>query len=178
MKHIISTALCCVLLAGCNASNDDHHNQLESANERIADQNKLIADRDAQIQNLKQEVDAKKQDRTEAETRLMEKHKAEITALKEFHAKQIADLDTKNADLQMQLGLSEKQRLALQGIIDQPDRLAAIRAENSSIERVIWFTICLASLGVACFVGMRYFTLRTKRREDLVRVVAKLGHQL
>jgi hypothetical protein len=119
-----------------------------------------------------------KADRTQAFAELAEKHEDDVRALKEFHAKQIAALETKNADLQMELGMSEKQRLALQELLDQPDRLQAIRTANNSIERVIWFTICVACLGIAGFVGTRYFNLRSKRREDLVRVIAKLGHQL
>lgn len=166
------TAIVLLVAVGCLGCNSgERHNQLESANERINDLQKLLAERDSQVEELKLQL------ATTSEKRAKD-HAEALRALKEFHAKQIADLETENADLQMELGLSEKQRLALQGLLDQPDRLQAIRTANNSIERVIWFTICLACLGVAGFIGSRYFTLRSKRRDDLVRVIAKLGHQI
>lgn len=163
---ILLIAIVCI---GC--SSGEHHNQLESANERINDQQKLLTERDLQIEELKLQLAATTE-------KLATDHAEALRSLKEFHAKQIADLETKNADLQMELGLSEKHRLALQGLLDQPDRLKAIRTANNSIERVIWFTICLACLGVAIFIGSLYFTLRNKRREEMVRAIAKLGHQI
>lgn len=169
MRHLNIFVAFAICLIGCNSS--ERHNQLESANERIKDLQHLLEERDSQIEELKLQLAATTE-------RQAEEHAQALRALKDFHAKQTADLETKNADLQMELGLSKKQHLALQGLLDQPDRLQAIRTANNSIERVIWFTICLGCLGVAGFIGSRYFTLRNKRRDDLVRVIAKLGHQI
>jgi hypothetical protein len=169
MKRTAITLLFTVTYIGCGPS--DRHNQIESARERIKDQSTLLSERDSQIKSLKiqHEAEIEKQAKDHAEA---------LRSLKDFHAKQIADLETKNADLQMELGLSEKQRLALQGLLEQPDRLQAIHNNNNSIERTIWFTICLACLGVSGFIGSRYFALRNKSRDDLIRIIAKLGHQI
>ena len=85
----------------------------------------------------------------------------------------IAALQTDKSELEMRLSDSEKQRMALQGVLDQPERLKIIQAGNCSIERTIWVCLSVAALAMSGMFASQYFRLRAKRREDIVRLIAQ-----
>jgi hypothetical protein len=164
------------------------HKELQSANERIKDLVKLVSERDASVKELRAELATAKAETTAALQQASEKHREEIERLKRAHEdglvatrevydQRVASLQTERSELEMRLGNSEKQRIALQGVVDQPDRLKLIEASNWSVERAVWFILFVIGLALSGILASKYFQLRAKRRDDIVRLIGQLNHQ-
>lgn len=174
MNRIVWVLLLIIFL-GCGEN--ENHSQLDSANERIKDLEKNVIERDSSINRLKEELTSMKQARTESESVLAEKQKAEVLALREFHALQLAESSSKISELQLELNQTKKELLAVQALLEQPDRLNAIKNSNAAVERIVWICICVFSLAMVVIVLQKYKALRESRRIDLSTAIAKVGKQ-
>ncbi len=172
------------LLPGCGGEDSEEHNQLESANERNKDLKKLIAERESTIEELRARIKAVEAERAAGVNELSQRHQQELDRLKAAYQdklelakgqfeQRIVDLETTISDLRIQLGLSEKQRLSLKGVVDQPERLAAIERANFSMERTMWVCLTTACLAVSGIFASQYFRLRAERRKDVVKLIAQ-----
>lgn len=174
MKRIVWVILL-IIFVGCGEN--ENHAQLDSANERIKDLEKNVIERESRIISLQEELAAMKEARTESESELAEKQKAEVLALREFHAVQLADSASKISELQLELSLTKKELMAVQALLEQPDRLNAIKNSNIAVERIIWIVICISSLSLFVIALQQYKGLRKSRRIDLSTAIGKVGKQ-
>lgn len=145
----------CVTSAGCE--DNAEHQTANAANEEIKGLKAQIVAKDAANENLTAEVARLKgeldgltkrmsgegTERLEASD-LKKSHSDELLAVKQTFRLRQSDLEKSLADTPVQIGLSEKERMSLRTLVDQPQRLAAIDRVNISMERVVWVIVVVA----------------------------------
>lgn len=181
LVHTVLAVVLCVASAGCEDS--DQHQTANAANEEIKGLKAQIAAKDAANEDLKAEVARLKGELdgltkrmsgegTERLEALKKSHTDELLAVKETLRLRQSDLEKSLADTQVQLSLSEKERMSLRALVDQPERLAAIDRVNSSMERVVWVIAVVACLALSGIFAGGYFNLRRERRQAVVSMIA------
>jgi chromosome segregation ATPase len=171
-----------LLMTGCNR--DPEAKSLDAANSEIEGLQAQIKAKDIANQDMKAEVarlteelaELKRNLSTENSDRVdaMQKvHTDELLTLKETFRLRQSDLERSLADAQIQLSLSEKTRLSLEGLNHQPERLASIATINNSMERVIWVCTVVASLALSGFFAIHYFNMREQRRHAIVNLIGR-----
>ena len=184
--RVVGLVLISITASAAHGCGSESHKELRAANERIKDLEKLTSEGEARIKELQAERDSAKAEAKAAMQQASDKHKEEIERLKKAHDdelsanrgisdQRIAAMQTDKFALQMQLSNSEKELMALKGLIDQPERLKVIQEGNCSIERAIWICLVGATLAISGLYASQYFHLRAKRREDVVRLIGQLS---
>ncbi len=165
---VLLFATACSVLVGCSSKDPEQRASVEGANDRIQ----------ALLKNIRTLEDENRQLKADSAARadaLKKTYDAQASTVAAANRRSTADLEGKIADLQMELSMSEKQRLALQGVADQPKRLQALQQENLSMERAVWISIVFIAAMVSLWLALRYHSLRKQRRDNIVRVVTELS---
>lgn len=171
----------CVTSAGCE--DNAEHQTANAANEEIKGLKAQIAAKDAANENLTAEVARLKGELdgltkrmsgegTERLEALKKSHSDELLAVKETFRLRQSDLENRLGDTQVQLRLSEQERMSLRTLVDQPERLAAIDRVNSSMERVVWVIVVVGCLALSGIFAGGYYKLRGERRQAVVSMIA------
>jgi chromosome segregation ATPase len=177
---MVLVSLSCI--PGCDR--DPDAKTLDAANAKIEGlqaeiQAKNLANQNMQteVTRLQQELEALRQkSSTETQKQIDAIQKADndnLLNVKENFRQKLANLQQSLADTQIQLSLSEKDRLSLKGLVDQPARLASIATTNSSIERVVWISVVFASLALSGCFAVGYFNMRGQRRQAIVAFIGR-----
>ena len=164
-------ALAVAILLGCAQDQDDTETRrsLAGANDRIQALIRNIKTLEGENAALKQGFDTQSRS-------LKATYDRELQTANETNRQKVAGLEEQLADLRMALSVSEKQRLALQEVVDQPDRVMVLRENNFAMERVVWISLLFISAIVSICFAVRYHGLRKQRRENIVRVVSELSN--
>lgn len=118
-----------------------------------------IAELEAEVKVLKSEGPASKE-RAEAELgkireELSRQHEDELARLRQFHEERVKKLQGDNAELHLQIGQLGKEKLALEELVDTLQVLPGAEKSRFAIERTVWGTLLLATLGVLVFTAGR-----------------------
>src|SRR5205814_8297632 len=138
------------------------------------------------IVELKQEVKRLKKERDETTSRRAGLQEEETGALKKSYEEKLlsereqsrqklASLEEALARSRMELGVVEKERLALKAVVDQPGRLALIDRENDRAERAMWCVICAVLLAATGFLAIQNLHFRRRCRDNIVSLVPRLS---
>ena len=101
-------------------------------------------------------------------------YEEQIRVTMDTHRKQVALLEEQVADLGMQWSVSERERLALQAILDQQTNLPKMERNNLLMERTVWICLVLCGFMMSATFAFRYHGLRKHRRDNIVRIVSEL----
>jgi len=158
-------------LTSCGGTDPELRKELEAANDRIR---VLILNN----QTLEDSIGRLEAEFEKDKKHLKEMYKNETGTITENYRQKIADLESQIADLRMELSITNRQRLALQEAVDQPDRLKVLQEDNFAMERMVWIiTICLCII-FAVVVSLKSLAYRNSRRENVVRLISELPHHL
>ncbi len=119
---VLLFATACSVLVGCSSKDPEQT--------RVSRKAQMIAFRRL-LKNIRTLEDENRQLKADSAARadaLKKTYDAQASTVAAANRRSTADLEGKIADLQMELSMSEKQRLALQGVADQPKRLQALLA--------------------------------------------------
>ncbi len=164
-KHAIPMLILSAAFCGCGADPEERAT-LEGANDRIQAllKNKEMAE---------EELRKAKQDFDQQVATLKSTYERKEQEMGESHRQRVAALEEKLADFRMELSMSEKQRLALEEVVEQPQRLEAMRQNAFAGERTVWIVLVFVALSVGAVFAFRYHALRKERRENIVRVISE-----
>jgi hypothetical protein len=140
---LLLAAIALLTQAGCGKKSAGERKSLESARERIADLEKLLAEREQRIADLKSGGQSEQHD-------ALMKHRAEL-----------AKRDEVLADLRRQLSLKEKENLALNEVLDSRDTIKIGVEARFFAERILWLTLLIVLGAIAVFVSVRLKHLRS-----------------
>ncbi len=184
MKYVLLGMLLClsnIVLTGCG--DRDRQRSLDVANERIQDLNraKILLEEentkyrerfDDQVEAFRETYENRIAVLNEQIEDMRLSRQNDLSDIRKIYDQRIADLDAKLSDKRMELSLSERQRLALRELAEQPDRLKELRSDNFHMERLMWLLGVIISCFVSFVFAFRFFTLRKLRRDNIARMVA------
>lgn len=155
-----------IFLIGCG---DNEISEVKAANERI----RVLENNLRTLEQENERLQVTMEGRTEE---LKSFYDDRIRQLRNDHRLKVADLESKLSEYRMNLSLSEKERIALQEVIDHPERLNEIQRNNFGIERVIWIVLVFIFIGASGFYASKYYYDKP-RRENIVRLVSALSQK-
>ncbi|HLS28051.1 MAG TPA: hypothetical protein VK041_05330 [Opitutales bacterium] len=168
--QIANCAALFLVLATVGCGGDpEKRKELAAANDRIQMQLR-------NIETLEKDNERLRQNFTNLSESLKKTYEEEKGTIQEANRQRLAVLESEVAELRMQLSVSERQRLALQEAVDQPDRLKVLQDNNFAMERVVWIVTIFLCIISAVVLGLKYLGLRRSRRENIVRLVSELSH--
>lgn len=153
---------------GCQSEEDKKLiKDSNAANERI----RVLSQNNSTLQTENERLKESKEGETKQLTIYYEER---LSSLKKSHKEIISELDLKIANLSRDFGNSQRLLLASQQLLDQPEYIAGIQKQNFTIERTVWTIIVFINVVVAVHFAFKYFSVRTKIRDDFVRGISEL----
>ncbi|HEV3445269.1 MAG TPA: hypothetical protein VG099_11540 [Gemmataceae bacterium] len=148
---------------GCGSSED------KQTLRGLQEENRLLKERLAELQQLSQ---ALRTDKQENVSELKEEHKDQLTKLRELQQDKIAQLERAITDLRLELSSAQRERLALQEIVDQRPRQQQAAHIRFGIERLVWLALLTSALAALLLVASKYTRLHRQVAQVLLQRVA------
>lgn len=171
-KALFVAVLACVALSGCTSS--EEYKDLLAANERIAALLRTIAENEQKIAARDAELATVKASDAKDFEAIQTRHRDELSRRDEQHRTATAELEKRNSELMLELGASEKQRIALQEMVDQPKTVEAAERQSFAVERFVWLMLLLLPTVASFFLLSRYLHERGKTRDALVGLIGQM----
>ncbi|GDY06669.1 hypothetical protein LBMAG52_01550 [Planctomycetia bacterium] len=140
--------LVCLCMFGCGDSN--------KPNETIRglqEENKVLREQIAILESNKMTSDTELQSQIQS---LKTSHEDSLTRERELHQKQAAQLEKEIATLRLDLGSSQREKIALQEIVDRGPRIKDATAARMGTDVLVLALLLGVSLVVLVFVVFRY----------------------
>src|SRR5207253_217421 len=107
---------------------------------------------------------------------LKEEHKDQLTKLRELQRDKIVQLERTITDLHLELSNAQRERLALQEIVDQRPRLQQTAHVRFGIERLVWLALLTSALAALLLIGSKYTRLHRQLAHALLQRAALAQH--
>lgn len=148
LLHWPLACLLCLCAFGCGDSN--------KPNETIRglqEENKVLREQIALLESNKAASDTELQSQIQS---LKTTYEDSLTRERELHRTQAATLENENATLRLKLGSSQREKIALQEIVDREPRIKDATAARMGTDVWVLTLLLGASLLVIVFVVFRY----------------------
>ena len=169
----------CLSNCGRDPAAEKERKDLVAANDQLKVKEQTIAELKEEVERLNQELAGTKSRRAgqqkEETDELKKFYEEKLLSEQEQSRQKVASLDDALARSRMDLGVAEKERLALKALLDQPGRLALIDRENDRAERAMWCIICATLLAATGFLAIQNLHFRRRCRDNIVSLVARLS---
>ena len=159
---------CCALLAiaalipghGCDSSPD------KQTLRGLQEENRVLKE---SVANLQQQTQAIKSDRQENVTGLKKAQQEELGKLRGLQREKTSQLEHTVADLRLELSSTQRERLALQAIVDQRPRVQEAVQIRFGIERLVWLVFVVCALAALMLVAGKYIRLQRQVAQSVLQ---------
>jgi outer membrane murein-binding lipoprotein Lpp len=166
-RPLLYLACATVFITGCSGNTPEQMATIRG----LQEENKVLRARIAGLENeqktSKQEVQALKQDAKKD----FEEH---VAKLNEYHRSRIAQLDGEIATLRLELGAIQREKLAMQEILDREPRMELAHRDRYQIELIVMGVLLLMTLLLLGYVALRYRIVRDRLNHLVMERVSEL----
>jgi hypothetical protein len=170
--RVLHLAILAMLLTGCGDSNEKKTLQgLQEENKVLREK---IADLQKQITDLKALSTGASREWERVKAGLQKDHEDRLAKEKELHRARVAQLDKEIADLRLQLGAPQRERIALQEILDVKPRVQDATSVRKGMDVMILLLLVGVLVIVLTYVAYRYRSANDRLNLLTMREVAEL----
>ena len=121
------------------------------------------------VANLQQQAQAIKTDRHEDVTALKKAQQEELGKLRDLQREKTSQLERTVADLRLELNSTQRERLALQAIVDQRPRVQEAVQVRFGIERLVWLVFLVCALAALMLVAGKVIRLQRQVAQSVLQ---------
>jgi hypothetical protein len=145
---------------GCDSSTD------KQTLRGLQEENRVLKE---SIANLQEQAQAIKTDRLADVTALKKAQQEELGKLRELQREKTSQLEQTVADLRLELSSTQRERLALQAIVDQRPRVQDAVQVRLGIERLVWLVFLVCALAALMLIAGKYVRLQRQIAQSVLQ---------
>jgi len=158
----------CILLAVCLVTGCGQSGDKETVR-GLQEENRVFA---ARIAELEDQVRTLREENKAAKSLMKKEFEEHLTKVQQLQREKTAQLEGTIAELRLELGTVQREKLLLQETLDQGPRVQEAIGVRFSIERAIWILFLVVAVSLVLLLASKYFSLRSQLYSYIVRNVA------